>query len=102
MRQGRDGGQAGGASTTQDSSRAADKGDKQTVQSRERDDSRQSQSEHEKQGKEQTAGQSHGDQDHARQSKSGSDKSGPNGQTVGESRSDRAVRISRKAQNRKN
>ncbi|MGY3548851.1 hypothetical protein ACVWZ4_004234 [Bradyrhizobium sp. USDA 4472] len=93
MTQGRAGGRAEGSSAMQDSRRAADKGDKsdkQTVgQAPDRDNMRQSQSEHEKQGKDQTVGQSHGDRDHARQSKSENDKSEQKNQTVGQSRGDR-------------
>ncbi|MET3907969.1 hypothetical protein ABID59_002310 [Bradyrhizobium sp. S3.3.6] len=88
MTQGRAGGRAEGPSAAQESSRASDKGDKQTM-GRDRDNSRQSQSEHQKQGKEQTVGQSPGGRDRAYQSKSESDKSGQKDQTVGQSRSDR-------------
>ncbi|MHC2822510.1 hypothetical protein ACVMBY_006070 [Bradyrhizobium huanghuaihaiense] len=86
MTQGRAGGRAEGSSAAHDSGRAADKSDKQTI-GQGRDGARQSQSEQSKQGKDQTVGQSRGDRDQARQSKSESDKSGK--QTIGQSRSDR-------------
>lgn len=86
MTQGRAGGRAEGSSAAQESSRASDKGDKQTM-GRDRDNLRQSQSEHQKQGKERTVGQSHSDR--AYQSRSESEKSGQKDQTVGQSRSDR-------------
>ena len=89
MTQGRAGGRTEGTSAAQDSSRAADKGDKQAGQGRGRDDARQSQSEPSKQGKDRTVGQRSNDRDQARQSKSESNKSGQKSQTVGQSRSDR-------------
>jgi len=104
MTQGRAGGRAEGSSAAppraersegmRDNGRAAgkaDRGERQTVgQGRgERDNARQSQSEHEKQGRDQTVGQAPGDHDHARQSRSESDRRGQKDQTVGQGRDDR-------------